>query len=164
MNTKIGSKRRAHRNLAGISVVILTLALLAPAAADSLKDGAGRTVVAGDTSRIVSIGGAVTEILYALGKDKQVVGVDTTSFYPARALTERANVGYMRQLSAEGVLGLRPTLILLVDGAGPKETISVLEAAHVPLVVVPDGHSGDGIVEKVRIISKRPAPASAASA
>lgn len=133
---------------------MLTMALLVPAAAGPLKDGAGRTVVANDASRIVSIGGAVTEILYALGKDKQVVGVDSTSLYPPRALTEKGNVGYMRQLSAEGVLGLRPTLILLVEGAGPKETISVLEAAHVPLVVVPDGYSGDGIIEKVRIISE----------
>ena len=59
-----------------------------------------------DASRIVSIGGAVTEILYALGQDKRVVAIDITSLYPVTALKEKPNVGYLRQLSPEGVLGL----------------------------------------------------------
>jgi iron complex transport system substrate-binding protein len=109
---------------------------------------------AADTSRIVSVGGAVTEILYALGADKNIVAVDTTSFYPLRAQTEKASVGYMRALSAEGVLGLRPSLIIATEGAGPKETMSVLEAAKVPMIVVPDHHNSDGIAEKIQIIAK----------
>jgi iron complex transport system substrate-binding protein len=109
---------------------------------------------AADTSRIISVGGAVTEILYALGADKNIVAVDTTSFYPLRAQTEKASVGYMRALSAEGVLGLRPSLIIATEGAGPKETMSVLEAAKVPLIVVPDHHNAEGIVEKIQIIAK----------
>src|SRR5262245_16400055 len=79
-------------------------------------------------ARIVSIGGAVTEILYALGAEQRVVAVDTTSLYPERALKEKPNVGYMRALSAEGVLGLNPSLILASEGSGPKETIAVLKA------------------------------------
>ena len=59
-----------------------------------------------DPTRIVSIGGAVTEILYALGRERQVIAVDSTSFYPPQALREKPNVGYMRALSPEGVLGL----------------------------------------------------------
>ncbi len=107
-----------------------------------------------DASRIVSIGGAVTEILYALGREKAVVGIDTTSLYPARAAAEKPSVGYMRQLSAEGVLGLQPSLILAIEGSGPKETLSVLEAAHVPIIVVPDSFSGEGIIEKTRVIAQ----------
>lgn len=108
---------------------------------------------AADTSRIVSIGGAVTEILYALGHDKEIVGVDTTSLYPPRAMKEKANVGYMRQLSAEGVLGLSPSLVIAIAGAGPKETMNVLEAAKVPMVIVPDSFSEQGIVEKISVIA-----------
>ncbi|MCF8476212.1 MAG: hemin ABC transporter substrate-binding protein [Pseudolabrys sp.] len=104
------------------------------------------------TSRIVSIGGAVTEILYALGKDKNIVGVDTSSLYPKRA-TAKPSVGYMRQLSAEGVLGLNPTLILAIEGAGPKETLGVLKATHIPMVVVPDSYSGEGIAEKIKAVA-----------
>jgi iron complex transport system substrate-binding protein len=108
---------------------------------------------AGD-ARIVSIGGAVTEILYALGLERNVVAVDTTSTFPPRALTEKPNVGYMRQLSAEGVLGLTPSLVIAAEGAGPKETIAVLEAAQMPFVRVPDAFTGEGIVEKVRLIAR----------
>jgi iron complex transport system substrate-binding protein len=107
-----------------------------------------------DTSRIVSIGGAVTEIIYALGADKNVVAIDTTSVYPPRAAAEKASVGYMRAVSAEGVLGLRPSLILATEGSGPKETMAVLQAAKVPLIKVPDSHTGDGIIEKIQIIAK----------
>ena len=113
----------------------------------------GSAALAGDASRIVSIGGAVTEILYALGADKNIVGVDSTSVYPQRALTKKPTVGYMRQLSAEGVLGLRPSLILASEGSGPRETIAVLKAAQVPIIVIPDVFSGEGIVEKVRVVA-----------
>ena len=113
----------------------------------------GSAALAGDASRIVSIGGAVTEILYALGADKNIVGVDSTSAYPPRALNEKPNVGYMRQLSAEGVLGLRPSLILASEGSGPSETIAVLKAAQVPIAIVPDVFSGEGILEKVRVVA-----------
>ena len=109
---------------------------------------------AADTSRIVSIGGAVTEILYALGADKNVVAIDTTSLYPPQAMQEKASVGYMRALSAEGVLGLNPTLILATEGSGPKETMMVLQEAKVPMVVVPDHFDGEGIVKKIEIIAK----------
>ncbi len=60
----------------------------------------------------------------------------------------------MRQLSPEGVLGLAPSLILAIEGTGPKETLSVLSSAKVPMVLVPDPFSADGIVEKIEIIAK----------
>jgi iron complex transport system substrate-binding protein len=120
----------------------------------TVHDAAGRDVTVNDTSRIVSIGGAATEILYALGVDDRIVGVDTTSLYPPRAMREKPNVGYMRQLSAEGVLGLRPSLVLAMEGSGPKETMSVLEAAKVPLVIVPDSYTPDGIVKKIELIAR----------
>lgn len=107
-----------------------------------------------DSTRIVSIGGSITEILYALGVQQKIVAVDTTSLYPPSALKEKPNVGYMRQLSAEGVLGLSPTLILAIEGSGPKETIDVLEQAKVPFVSVPDNFTGDGIIDKIDTIAR----------
>lgn len=139
----------------GIAALFTILTLMLPAHADTtVTDASGRTVTVADTSRIVSVGGAVTEILYALGHDKDIVGIDSTSLYPRSALKEKANVGYMRQLSAEGVLGLRPSLVLAIAGAGPKETMGVLEAAKVPLVIVPDAFSEAGIVDKINLIAR----------
>jgi Periplasmic binding protein len=69
---------------------------------------------------------------------QKIVAVDTTSLYPPAALQEKPNVGYMRQLSAEGVLALSPTLILALQGSGPKETIDILGQSKIPFVAVPD--------------------------
>ena len=62
-----------------------------------------------------------------------------------RRCKQKPNVGYMRQLSAEGVLGLNPELILATEGSGPKETLAVLGEAKVPIVTVPESFSEDGI-------------------
>ena len=58
----------------------------------------------------------------------------------------------MRQLSAEGVLGLNPSLVLAVQGSGPKETMDVLEAAKVPLVLVPETFSEQGLLDKIKLV------------
>lgn len=127
--------------------VLVVLGALAAAHAQSTQ------AKSADTSRIVSVGGAVTEILYALGEDNKIVGIDTTSLYPPRAVKEKPSVGYMRQLSAEGVLGLRPSLIVAIEGSGPKETMAVLKEAKVPMTVVPDSYNGSGILEKIRAVA-----------
>lgn len=61
--------------------------------------------------RIVSLNGAITEIVCALGYEKALVGVDVTSTYPA-AMKEVPKVGHNRNISAEPVLALQPDLIL----------------------------------------------------
>jgi len=104
--------------------------------------------------RIVSIGGAVTEILYRLGQDAEIVGVDSTSLYPAEALRTKANVGYMRALGAEGVLSLNPSLVLAAEGAGPPDALSLIEQAGVAIVRIPDRPSAAGIVERVEVIAR----------
>jgi iron complex transport system substrate-binding protein len=121
------------------------------AAGITVHDARNRDVTIADPARIVSIGGAITEILYALGFEDRLAGVDTTSLYPAAA-RDKPNVGYMRQLSAEGVLGLNPSLVLAVQGSGPKETMDVLEAAKVPLVLVPETFSEAGLLDKIKLV------------
>ncbi len=130
------------------------IALTSAAQADGITvhDARNREITVTDAARTVSIGGAITEILYALGLESRLVGVDTTSLYPAAALQDKPNVGYMRQVSAEGVLGLNPTLILAIQGAGPRETIDILETAKVPLVLVPDTFTEAGLIEKIKLV------------
>jgi iron complex transport system substrate-binding protein len=124
----------------------------ATAEAVVVHDARNRDVTIENPTRIVSIGGAVTEILYALGLEDRIAGVDTTSVYPAEALRDKPNVGYMRQLSAEGVLGLNPLLVFAMQGSGPKQTMDVLEAAKVPLILVPETFSEEGLIEKIRLV------------
>lgn len=122
------------------------------ARASEVRDAGARSPAV-DTSRIVSIGGAVTEILFALGLGDRVVAVDQTSRYPAAARS-LPDVGYSRALSPEGVLSVGPSLIVAVEGAGPRSTLEVLKQASVPVVIVPEEHSAEGVLRKIAAVAK----------
>jgi len=106
-----------------------------------------------DTSRIASVGGSVTEIVYALGEEGKLVARDSTSVYPEAAM-KLPDVGYMRQLSPEGVLSVNPSGLLVLEGSGPRETIDVLKKASVPLIIVPETFDHAGIIEKIRVVGR----------
>ncbi|GAA4659947.1 heme/hemin ABC transporter substrate-binding protein [Bartonella pachyuromydis] len=104
-------------------------------------------------ARIVSIGGSLTEIIYELGAQNQLVARDSTSVYPQEAL-KLPVLGYMRALSPEGVLSLAPEGILLIEGSGPASTIDILKKTSVPIVIVPENYSRENVIEKIRIVGK----------
>ncbi|MEO1720367.1 MAG: ABC transporter substrate-binding protein [Pseudomonadota bacterium] len=104
--------------------------------------------------RILSVGSDVTEIVYALGFGDRVVAVDTTSQHPPEALANNKSVGYMRALSAEGVLSIGANLLLVSEGAGPAETIRALKSSSARYVAIPDGKSADGLAEKIDLIGQ----------
>lgn len=108
--------------------------------------------VAAEEQRLISVGGSITEIVYALGAAERLVAVDSTSSYPPAA-DKLPDVGYMRRLSAEPILALEPDLLLLVEDAGPKTTIDQLGAAGVRIVLIPDEPSLNGMHEKVRQVA-----------
>ncbi|MYN02546.1 ABC transporter substrate-binding protein [Pseudoduganella sp. DS3] len=130
--------RRAH--LAQFSALLL--AGLMPAAH-----------AAAANRRIVAVGGALTEIMYALQAQGELVGVDTTSQFPAAA-SKLPNVGYARTLSAEGVLALAPTHIIASEEAGPPTVLKQIAAAGVPLSVLPANHRFEGLVERVQRVGE----------
>lgn len=103
------------------------------------------------TGRIVSVGGAVTEIVNELGLGDRLVAVDSTSMHPPdmRALPQ---VGYMRALSAEGVAALHPDLVLLSDNAGPPAAIEQMRGLGIPLKLVPDRPTPEGLADKIRTV------------
>ena len=105
-----------------------------------------------DASRVLAIGGSVTEIVYALGQEDRLVARDTTSSYPeeAQALPD---VGYIRALSPEGVLSVKPDLIIAEDGAGPPETIAVLQEAGIPYETIPSGTDSEGLAAKITAVA-----------
>jgi iron complex transport system substrate-binding protein len=120
----------------------------------TVVDAGGRPVTITDVSRIVSIGGDITETLYALGAGERIVAVDSTSVYPGQALKEKRNVGYMRALSSEGVLATAATVILASERSGPPEVVKTLRSASVPYLEVPDDPSPEGVARKVQLIAQ----------
>jgi iron complex transport system substrate-binding protein len=101
-----------------------------------------------NTTRLVSVGGDVTEIIYALGEQDRLIARDTTSLYP-EAATKLPDVGYMRALSPEGILAMNPTAIIAIEGSGPPEALNVLKSASVPFETVPNAYTREGILAKI---------------
>lgn len=101
--------------------------------------------LAGATERLVTIGGDVTEIVWALGSGREVVARDSTSTHPA-ATKALPDIGYMRQLNAEGILAMRPTLVLASDQAQPSLALKQIADAGIKVVTIP-GQKRLGVIE-----------------
>lgn len=93
------------------------------------------TETAAATSRIISLGGTLTEILYDLGYGDQLVGVDVTSTYPV-AVNATPKVGHVSQLNVEGLLALQPTLVFVDADNADKPALKTLATAGVTVVPV----------------------------
>lgn len=105
-----------------------------------------------DSSRIVPLGGTITEVVFALGAGERVVGVDASSSFPA-AVNQLPKVAYHRRLSAEGVLSLRPTLIIATTEAGPPAAIQQLRAAGATVLVLPHEPTVEGAIANIERIA-----------
>lgn len=77
------------------------------------------TVAQTETPKIVTLSGAITEIVSALGHESDIVGVDVTSTYPEGIKESAQDLGHSSKISIEAVMALQPTLIL-----GSNEDIS----------------------------------------
>ncbi|MDN2717718.1 ABC transporter substrate-binding protein [Janthinobacterium sp. SUN120] len=127
------------------------LALAAPMQVLAAVSDAGKPLV--KARRIVSVGGALTEIVYALEAQGELVGVDTTSLYPAVA-QQLPQVGYARTLSAEGVLSLAPTQLIATEEAGPQTVLRQVRDAGVPVAVLNANNRFEGLLERVKQVGQ----------
>lgn len=84
--------------------------------------------------RVLSIAKQYTEIIFALGAEKDLVAVDLSSTYPDAA-KQLPTVGYHRALSVEGILAVKPDLILHDNNIGPEHVVKQLEDLKIPMKV-----------------------------
>jgi iron complex transport system substrate-binding protein len=111
----------------------------------------------GDTSRIVSLTGDITEVIFALGHGDDVVAVDITTTYPPEAdqlKSDGNNVGFGQALSAEAVLSFEPTLVIGDESIEPSETIEQLRTAGVPVVILEYQTTLPGVETKITQIAE----------
>ena len=121
------------------------------------------SATAAEAKRLVCVGGALTEMVFALQAQQLLVGVDTTSLFP-EAARSLPSVGYARALSAEGVLSLMPTQVLATEDAGPPAVLRQLTASGIPVAVLKANHRFEGMLERlaqVGEITSRPLQAAA---
>ncbi len=115
---------------------------------DQLKQ---KVTLAHQPNRIISTAPSNTEILFALGLEKKLVGVTNWCNYPPAA-QKLEKIGDLNPLNIEKILALRPELILankLNDQAGVNRLIELGIT-----VCVLDPQSFTEIIESIKIIGK----------
>ena len=100
---------------------------------------------------VVVADGVATEVIFALGAQDRIVGVDETSRHPAAA-TLLPQIGYFRRLSAEGVLSLAPSMLLAAPSAGPPVALDQIKSAGVRIVTLPEVSTLDDIAPKITAV------------
>ena len=129
-------------------LILLILASgIAQAAAEDLCSPAE------DPSRVVVAGGSIAEILYALEAGGLIVAVDSTAAYLPET-SALPSVGYVRNLSAEGILALKPSLILGEHDMGPAEVLNQISSVEVEVKRIEERHSTQGIIDKFICIAR----------
>lgn len=102
--------------------------------------------------RLVTLGGAITEIVFALDAGASVVATDASSTWPDAAVA-LPKLGYYRTLAAEPLLALAPDLILASEHAGPPAVLAQLEAAGVRVVRIAERPDAAGLRAKIAQIA-----------
>ena len=131
------------------------IATTGPVAVFVGADGIETTIE--ETSRIVSLNGDLTEIIFELGLGDSVVGVDVTTTYPpeAAALNDQGQtVGFAQQLTAEAVLRFDPTLVIGDTQVAPPEAIDQLRSAGIPVVILDSQSTLQGVETKISQIAE----------
>ncbi|MBE2898672.1 ABC transporter substrate-binding protein [Pasteurellaceae bacterium 20609_3] len=111
--------------------------------------------VAHEAQRVVSVGFGVTQLIDALGAGEEIVAVDSTSkaFAKARNLPV---LGYQRKLAAEGIIALKPTVVIGSEEMGPEVVLSQLKQAGIAVVVL-DGaqHNVSDLSAHIRTLGEQ---------
>ncbi len=82
--------------------------------------------------RIVSISKQLNEIIYALGADSALVGIDISSTYPPET-KNKTTVGYHRALSGEGIISLNPTEVWHDGNVAPAQVLEQIKKVGIPI-------------------------------
>jgi iron complex transport system substrate-binding protein len=117
----------------------------------TVTSSGGEEVTVTDVSRIVSLWGNVTEVVFGLGLGENVVGRDVTATFPEAKdlpLVTRAH-----DVSAESVLSLHPTVVLASSDTGPSEALQHIRDVGIPVVQFEEPNSVDDIVPRIEAIA-----------
>lgn len=120
----------------------------APAISSAASAEPPSAAATSQASRIVSLGGTLTEIIYALGAGDRLVGTDRSSVYPPEA-TKLPQVGYYRQFSVEGVVALKPDLVIAAAESGPPSAMTALKGLGIPVELLALKPEVDALIGRI---------------
>lgn len=104
--------------------------------------------------KIVSLNGAITEILAELGQEDKIVGVDVTSSYPERIKEKATDLGHVRSISLENVIALQPTLILASSKDLNPDLTAKLQEAKIEVKIIEQEQSIEGTKQFIKEVAE----------
>ncbi|MFL5811386.1 MAG: ABC transporter substrate-binding protein [Flavisolibacter sp.] len=116
------------------------------------SDQTGRTVDIERSSRIVSIVPSLTELLFDLGLDKEVVGITKFCVHPDSWFRNKKRVGGTKQLHLDAIRALQPELIIANKEENVKEQVE--ELAKIFPVWTSDINDLQSALDAIRIIGE----------
>jgi iron complex transport system substrate-binding protein len=131
-----------HQKARGICFFLILLffcllpASISQASSHKFKDEVGREVtVSFPPKRIVSLAPNVTEILFTLGLDEEIVGDSIHCNFPEKAKT-KPRIGSYISLDFERIISLKPDFIIATAAGNTREMVKRLEEYGFPTYVV----------------------------
>lgn len=106
------------------------------------------------TEKIVSLNGAITEIVAALGHEKEIVGTDVTSTYPESLKTTAKDLGHVRSISIESIMALQPTVILATDKDMSPDLLEKIKKSGVKAEIFTQDFSTEGTKKLIGNVAK----------
>lgn len=137
-----------------IFIMLSAVVCLVVANPIEVKDAEGKSIVITSNERIVSLNGSTTEILFALGVGKNVIGCDASSSYPEGVKEKLPSVGYQYGLNAEGILSLNPTLVIGRDDVKPPVVVKQLRMAGVTVLLLKEPRTFETANKRILTIGK----------
>ncbi len=104
--------------------------------------------------RIVSISGGVTEIVAALGHEKEIVGIDVTSTYPESLKSTAEELGHVRSMTIEPIMKLNPSLILASDKDINPDLLEKIKASGIKTELFQQTFSIEGTKKLIDQVAK----------
>ena len=92
--------------------------------------------------RVVCVSKQINEYLYDIHAESVLVARDLTSIYPPQ-IVKLPSVGYHRALSAEGIISMRPTMLLTDGNLGPAAVVDQVTKVGIPVVTMNPGSTPD---------------------
>jgi iron complex transport system substrate-binding protein len=119
-----------------------------------LTDGLGRSIeLAAPAQRIISIAPSNTEILFALGAGKQIVGREEMSDYPAEAKDVASIGSVFQKINTEAIVALKPDLILAAEINSPEQ-VKALEDLKLTVYYLPNPKTFDDLYANLATVGK----------
>ncbi|ALR29866.1 MULTISPECIES: hemin ABC transporter substrate-binding protein [Chryseobacterium] len=105
-------------------------------------------------NKIVTLNGGITEIVAALGHEKEIVGTDVTSTYPESLKATAKDLGHVRSMTIEPIMAVNPTLILASDKDINPELLGKIKSSGIQAEIFKQEFTVDGTKKLIADVAK----------